>query len=217
MVFRAAAIVLALAPATLMAQTRSTVEAARYEACLERIKDNPEIAYEDGLIWRSDGGRAPARHCIALALLAMGEEQEAAERLETLARAPDAGPDGLRAEMLSQAGNVWLLDFTGAAARDAFSRGLEFAPNDADLLIDRARAHALLENWTASEADLNRALAQRPNNVLALTLRADARLQQAELDAAEGDIERALQIAPDSVEALLIRGHIREARRLGGR
>ncbi|MEL7028537.1 MAG: NAD(P)-dependent oxidoreductase, partial [Pseudomonadota bacterium] len=50
------------------------------------------------------GGGAPARHCAALSLLALGAEEEAAARLEQLALRPDAGGEAARAAILGQAG-----------------------------------------------------------------------------------------------------------------
>ncbi|MGD2133954.1 MAG: hypothetical protein PVI23_14260, partial [Maricaulaceae bacterium] len=82
---------------------------AAYDACLVKIPLDAETAYEDGLVFRDAGGGVLARHCIALALLEIGHTEEAAARLEEAAFMPDGGGPQMRAELLSQAGNAWLL------------------------------------------------------------------------------------------------------------
>jgi len=63
----------------------------RYEACVAKTQTDPDTAFEDGLIFRNDGGGVLARHCIALALLELGHLEEAAARLEHAAFMPDGG------------------------------------------------------------------------------------------------------------------------------
>jgi len=189
----------------------------RYEACVAKTQTDPDTAFEDGLIFRNDGGGVLARHCIALALLELGHLEEAAARLEHAAFMPDGGDAALRAEMLSQAGNAWLLARAPVEAENAFTNALVINPGDPDVFIDRARARALQSRFADAVSDLSVALSQRPDDLLALRLRADAHLELGQLDQAEQDVERALAIEPRDIDTLVVRGHVREAKRLAGR
>ena len=66
-------------------------EATRLDACIARIDVDAEEAYEDALAWSFEGNRPGARQCVALALIALGQEAEGAARLEELANATDSG------------------------------------------------------------------------------------------------------------------------------
>lgn len=188
---------------------------ARYDACIAKTTADPENAYEDGLIFRNDGGGVLARHCIALALLELGETEEAAARLEEAAFMPDGGGASMRAELLQQAGNAWLLARAPVEAENAFTQAMTIVSGDPDLFIDRARARALQSRFQDAASDLTVALSVRPRDVLALRLRANAYFELGDLESAERDVEAALQVDPRDVETLVERGRLREARRLG--
>lgn len=189
-------------------------EAARYDSCLAQTRTAPSAAFEAALAWESEGGGAPARHCTALALIALGEYGEAAMRLGALAEEPGAGDAAMRAQILSQAGNAWLLEGQPERAVADFTRALTLAPNDADLLIDRARAYAMAQSWPAAEQDLSQALAQMPGRADAYLYRASARRMQEKIAAARADVEAALGLIPAAdpalrASALLERGNLR--------
>jgi len=205
-------LLLAGAPAAALAQT---ADQDRYQACLDKAAEDAEEAYEDGLVWRMEGGGLPARHCIAVALLALGETREAAERLRAVAHSSLAGPESLRLELLIQSGNAFLVAEAPEEAASTLTEALELNPGDAELLVDLARAHAMRLDYAAAEQSLDAALAADADNALALTLRADARLRQDRLDAAEADAEAAIAADPEAVEPRLVLGDIREARRTG--
>lgn len=198
------------------AQLRDT---ERYEACLEQIEHDADMAYEDALAWRFDGGGWPARHCVARALIALGEEEEGAFRLQALAEAPDGGPTSMKVVFLAEAGEAWMVAGHPSEARRAYSRGVELSPQSAPLWLGRARAAAALGEWAAVEADAAQVIAHEPGNYDGWRTRAEARLELGDLAAAERDMERALELAQsddETVAVLLIRGHINEARRTGG-
>jgi tetratricopeptide (TPR) repeat protein len=187
---------------------------ARLDACLSRSATAPDAAYEDGLIWRREGGGSLAAQCVAVAQIARGDVETGAERLTALAEAPDLSPFQ-QVAALSRAANAWLLIGRAEAAASALDRAIALAPREPDLLIDRARARALARDWPKVEGDLDQALALRPRDGLALTLRAQARVYRLKLDLAEADVAAALALDPVNETALLVRGHIREARRTG--
>lgn len=211
----ASAAVLAFA-ATGYAQARDT---ARYEACLERVESDPDMAYEDGLAWQFEGGGWPARHCVGRALIALGEEEEGAFRLQALAEAPDGGPTTMKIVYLAEAGEAWMVAGYPEESRRAYSRAVEMSPQSAPLWLGRARAAAEMGEWAAAEADAAQAISYEPANYEGWRSRAQARLELGDLDAAERDMQRALELAgsdEETVSVLLIRGHIIEARRTGG-
>lgn len=185
---------------------------ARMEACVAKIDQKPEDAYEDALAWANETHVREARMCQALALIAMKNVEAGARLLEALAISADGGADADRASVFRQAGNARLLNLQGAEAIEDFTKALKYAPNEPDLLIDRARAYWLVEDWRKAEEDLSAALDKRPNDSLILRLRATARLKLNVLDLAERDAEAAVKANPQDVDALLVRGQVREAK-----
>ena len=88
------------------------------------------------------------------------------------------------------------------------------APEDADILTDRAAAYLGTGQVDKAMADLDQALTLRPNFVDALQMRASAHLEKDDLQAAEADINKALLLDGDNIDTLVLRGDIREAKRL---
>lgn len=187
----------------------SLVGATRYERCLYLSDRNPRGAYEAATAWQGDTGGAPAGHCAALALVGMKRYAEAASRLDTIGRDTTAGDLVIRAQILDQAGNAWLLAGKGDLAAASFTRALSYSINDPDILTDRAQARALNKDWAGAEADLNAALAVYPTRVDLLVLRASARHAQGKKGLARADIDRALELQPRSADALLERGDMK--------
>ena len=178
----------------------------RYDRCLALARQKPQAAFDAALIWRDGGGGAPARHCIAVALVNLKHYGEAAYKLDALARDPTAGGAGIRAEILDQAGNAWLLAGQPEDALLSFSAALKLAPGDPDMLADRARAKAMRKDWSGAERDLTAALSRAPYRPELLVLRASARRALGRIKAARADIDRALAMRPNFVEALVERG-----------
>ena len=187
---------------------------AKHKTCLERIAEDSDLAYEEAMIWQDEGGGRRAKHCVAMALYALGHEDEAAKRLDALAIASDGGTKLMRADFYAEAANFWLVDGQADRAYKSASEGLKLRKDHVDLRIARARAYALLERYDYAETDLTSVLKFSPNNADALRYRADAKMKQGRLDEAREDIERALRADPTKVETALLRGQIREAIRL---
>lgn len=187
---------------------------ARHKACLEQITQDEELAFEEAMIWQSQGGGRRARHCVAMALFALGHADEAAIRLEKLAKAPDAGSPAMRAGFYVEATDFWLKAQQPRKAIESATAGLKIAAAHIDLYIVRARAYAALGRWDFAEIDLSSALAYVPDEPRALRYRADARLQQGKLDLAQADINKAVTLDRENIDILLVRGKIIEAIRL---
>lgn len=214
-----ATVIQAFASVAVMADVGADIareEAERLAACREKIEVAPDEAYEDGLAWLLEGSRPGARYCTALALLELGQEAEAAHRLEMLANAPDGGTLEQRGVYLAQSGNAWLAAGLPDAALVTLNNAVRLSPSDPAIYRDRARAHILLENWRDAESDLNAALGFAPDSFDAYYLRAKALLAQEQYDRAMADVTQARSLDPENVDILVLRGDIREAQRLKG-
>ena len=183
----------------------------RHKSCLEQIAIDADIAYEDAMAWRGDGGGRRAKHCEAMALFALDHKKEAANRLDELSKAPDGGSPKMRANFAAEAANFWLLADMPKRAYASAVHGLDIDRKHTASRIARARAYAMLGHNDYAETDLTSTLVFEPENADALRYRADARLRQDKLDDALSDIERALELDPGSVDSALLRGRIREA------
>jgi tetratricopeptide (TPR) repeat protein len=182
-----------------------------YEACLALADSAPEEAFERALQWQGTGGGFMARHCAALALISLKQYAEAADRLERLAEAMSKARDRMSVTVLGQAGNAWMLAGLLERAKFVFDTALRVAPDDADLLIDRARAKGENGEFQAAVVDLDRALRIAPARDDALVYRAAARRKLKQLERAVADLAEVLQRQPDNVDALLERGAARRA------
>jgi tetratricopeptide (TPR) repeat protein len=181
----------------------------RYQGCLNSAKTDPAEGLKLADDWRAAGGGFPAEHCAGVALIGLKRYPEAARRLEALAGAMMVDDSGLRAGALEQAGQAWLLASRPREAEADFNAALSFNPQDPDLLIDRAQAHADAKEFGRAIEDLDRALSVAPKRAEALIFRASAERQTNLLDRALADVEAALALTPDAVPGLLERGNIR--------
>jgi tetratricopeptide (TPR) repeat protein len=181
---------------------------ATYERCLDLAKTDPAAARDLAEHWLSRGGAHPADHCYAVALVGLKQYKDGATHLEELAKAMDHAPDSLRADVLDQAAQAWLLQGDPARAFADDTAALNLLPGDPDLLVDRAEA-AGNEGWfDKAVTDLDKVLASDPNRIDALVYRASANRELGKLDLALSDIDKAVSLAPNSVSALLERGDI---------
>jgi tetratricopeptide (TPR) repeat protein len=181
----------------------------RYDRCVELTKRNATSAIEQASGWYKAGGGAAALHCESLGLVALKRYPEAAEKLALAAHEGAVGSSPERAALMDQAGNAWLLAGKPDKADESFSAALAFAPQDEDVLADRARARGLRKDWAGAEADLSAVLSLDPNRADALVLRASALHAEGRKADARADIEHALDLDPDYPEALLERGNMK--------
>ncbi len=200
-------------------QGAATVEANRFEQCLAQVETAAEAAYESAMSWAAEGQSLNAYRCAALALIRLERFDEGARRLDSLARAISTRNTALQADLFSQAGNAWLLAREPGQARSSFTQAITLMAGEPaqlpDLLIDRARAYAMEQDWRRSEEDLSRALDIRADDPMALRLRAAARMHQRAFQLAETDALAATRIEPANVDNFLVLGHVRESIRTG--
>jgi len=181
----------------------------QYDRCLDMLADDPRGSAALAEAWEAQGGGEAARHCAALAMLALGEAERAAPRLEQIGRASEAGATA-RAAVFGQAAQAWMIAGAPQRAYGAVTVALSLAPDDADLLIDRAVASGVLGRYGEALQDLDQALRLAPDRADALVFHAAAARHLDRPAVALADLERALAIDPDSPEALLERGILKQ-------
>ncbi|MGH6876278.1 MAG: tetratricopeptide repeat protein [Rhizomicrobium sp.] len=181
----------------------------RYDRCLELVKRDPARASAEAASWSGAGGGAAALHCQALALVALKRFPEAAQKLDDAAAGAANAAPSLRAELLDQAGNAWLLAGNAAKAEAALTAALVLDPKNEDILSDRARERGGARNWSGAFEDLTAVLAIDPDRADIYVLRASALHAEGRKAEAHADIARALGIYPDYPEALIERGAMR--------
>lgn len=186
--------------------------AQHYAACIDLAKRDPTNGWEASLAWAGEGGGEPARHCGAVALIGLKQYREAANRLEDLARQSQDEPS-LRAGMLAQAAQAWILEGDPSRAYADQTTALQLTPGATDLLIDRAESLALAKNWRDALSDLDQAIANSPNRADALTYRATVKRALGDIKGATDDATRAVSLDPNSPGAWLEFG---DAARLDG-
>jgi len=223
---RRAVLALALAPAagataaqTGMELTPVSREARAYSDCMALARSDPRAAHKSALAWHAKDGGDPALHCAAVALLGLGDYDQAASMLETLAGRADAKRPELRAGLLAQAANAWLIAGKPKAALAAQNRALEIRPGDPAILTDRSIARTSLgRDWDALD-DLNRVLEIDPDRIEALVFRAAAWRRVEAWELALQDVDRALGMRPENPDALMERALIRlgQGNRAGAR
>lgn len=206
-------LLLVAAPAAAQEAYDPALDPKRYDGCVRAIPTDAQKAEEFAIQWQALGGGLPARHCQALAQLHQGRNAAAALTLSKAAQAAEAQKSPMAADFWGQAGNAALLagDAKGAVAH--FSSGIvaagEFAPvRGANLLIDRARAHAELADLKSARIDLDRALALSPAEPTGWLLSAALARRLADLPRARADIAKAAELAPDDADVRFEQGAI---------
>jgi tetratricopeptide (TPR) repeat protein len=184
-------------------------DAETYSYCMKLAKVDAAAAQRLAQEWLRHGGAHPAEHCAAVALIEMGKYQQGAGQLETLAKAMTTAPASLRAGVLDQAAQAYLLADDPVRAFSAADGALALQPDDPELRLDRAEAAASAGYYDRAVADLDIVLKSDPDRVDALIYRASADRALGRLGPALADIDAALARAPQSAPALLERGNIR--------
>lgn len=186
-----------------------TAQAARYAQCIRLAKTRPAAGERFAAAWQRQGGSHPAWQCRGVALFGLKRYGEAARSFDALAQAMARAPASLRAGVLDQAGQAWLL--AGAPVRAYADCGAAAAlrPGDPELLIDEAETAAAASYYQKAIEALDQVLAANPKRLDALIYRAAAYRALHRLAPALADIQKALAEAPNAVPALLERGNIR--------
>jgi tetratricopeptide (TPR) repeat protein len=182
--------------------------ANEYNSCMALAQTNPNKAFSTAIRWRDLGGGEGADHCAAVALIGLEQYREAAGRLEELALDSKREPI-MKAQLLGQASQAWKLDGNLSRAESTATAAVTLDPVNAELLVDRAEARALLKDYKNALVDLNTSLKINPGNTDALVFRATTKRFLEDITGAAGDIVLALRLDRAHPEALLERGILR--------
>lgn len=182
----------------------------RYEDCIKLLEKDKEIGRIAAQQWYSEGGGAPALHCLALADLDAGFPKLAAVRLLELADRDDAGDAGVRARILSQAAESWLAAEETANAEEALDAALALEPDSGELQLTAAKVYAAAERWQDVVDAVTRAEDAGFVDKGAYLLRARAYMALTDFQSAAEDVVRALKIDPFDVDALVLRGELQQ-------
>ncbi len=182
--------------------------AREYARCMALAPDDPDEAFEMATAWQALGGGDAAAHCAALALLYDGQPEFAARRLEILADTMVAEPE-FKGQVLSQAGQAWLLHGDAARAEAALTAAVGLLRERPEVMVDRAQARFAMTDYQGALDDLTAALAADPEAVDAYVFRATALRFLDRTDEALSDIEIALTLDAAHPAALLERGILR--------
>ncbi len=189
--------------------------AYQYEACMTLAREAPQDAFETALTWRGLGGGDAAEHCVAVALIGLGQHAEAAGRLEALAKKAKQTAT-IKAGLLAHAAQAWLLAGRAMRAESVLTVALKLTPSDNALMVDRAQARAGYKDYAGAVEDLDRAIELGGGTGRgmgdAYVFRASAYRHLDKLELALADIEKALALEPTHLDGLLERGILRRLR-----
>lgn len=174
-----------------------------YEKCTRLAHKDPDAALEAALGWQDLGGGNAARHCGAVALFNLGQFKQAAKRFQVVAEAMADAPPAERAAMLAQVGTALFRAEQLERAYAAQTAALKLAPDDVEILIDRAMTLGAAKNYWEAIDDLNRVIETDPDRTDALILRASAYRFVDALPLAQEDVSAAFRLAPKRPEVLL--------------
>lgn len=186
---------------------QDAINANEYEACMTLAQRSPAEAYGSAKTWSEKGGGAAALQCGAFALINMSKPKEAAQMME-LAAAKEEKP-ALKAELLGQAGQAWIMANDNTRALNAQNEALALAPDNVELLVDRAFSYRDQDDFRSALADLDRAHELAPERPDILAYRASAWRFLKDNEKALTDADAALTLDPKNPEALLERGIIK--------
>lgn len=186
-----------------------------YDDCIALVATDAGAAERAAGEWARFGGGAPARHCYALALIAVGAPGRAADELLGLAAEEGDLSEEARADVLVQAGELLLDEGDAVTAAAAADQALRLVAAHRGALGLRGAVKTASGDYAGAVRDLNRALAIGAPDPRLLIRRAAAHRLNGTPIAARDDAVFATETAPSMAAAWLERG--RAEARLGDR
>ncbi len=200
----------------------------RYGECLDLAERFPDQAINKALIWKSEAGGVPARHCEAVGLFFLREYSEAAIRLQSIAEDMRIGKDmpirndrrivaneAMLADMYGQAANAWLLANEIVRAESAINTALSLAEEKtgqwADLTVDKARVAAADEDFTLALSLVEAGLAVDVGRKDILILAASPARALKEYSKAQYYLDDFQHVFPKNPTGHLERGNLEDA------
>jgi tetratricopeptide (TPR) repeat protein len=193
---------------TLIAAASAYSISPRYADCVQFVEADLELGRIAAQQWVSEGGGSEARHCLAVADLKAGFPKLSALRLEEIAQRNDAGDDYVRARVLTQAAEAWLVAEERAYAEAALDEAFALVPDSGELQLTAAKVHAAYERWQEVVNAVNAAEESGFVSAETFVLRGRGRYVLGAYESAADDVVAALNVEPTNIDALVLRGDL---------
>jgi tetratricopeptide (TPR) repeat protein len=194
-----------------IAEGKEWDQTVQYESCLNLAKNNPQKGYDEALKWFSLSGDMASRHCMAIATLSLGYNENSAILLEALERDVTKEQFYLRSQILGQASQAWLLAGQLKQATLVLSKAITLYSSDPQLYLDRAVVRIERLQYSQALSDLNQAITLDLNFGDAYLYRASVKRYINDFFGALDDIDRVLELIPMLPAAVLERGIIKNS------
>ena len=183
----------------------------QYSDCVQFVEADLELGRIAAQQWVSEGGGAEARHCLASADLKAGFPKLSALRLEEIAQRKDAGDDYVRARLLAQAAEAWLIANERVYAEAAIEQAFDLVPDSGELQLTAAKVHAARERWQETIDAVSAAEDAGFVSAETFILRGRGRYVLGAYERAADDVVAALNLDPTNIDALVLRGDLAQA------
>lgn len=182
-----------------------------YQACIDRIEANIDAGRKAALRWVTDGGGAPALHCVAVADIAAGFPRLAAGKLDSLAEKSRLIDALVSARLYVQAAQAWTQGGETERALASLREAYRMAPAAEEVNLLAAPIYAEAGRWGLVKKSLDDAERDTPLSSAALVLRARAKMVLSDPEAAARDLQKALNEDPENIDGLILRGELAQA------
>lgn len=183
----------------------------RYADCVRLIAKDLATGRRAAERWASEGGGAPALHCLAVSDLAAGFPKLAAIRLTEISERADAGDAKARARLLAEAALAWIDAKDYPQAEGSIAAAKKMTPGLGELDFVAAKVFAAAEKWQAAADAVTAAEDHGLKTPEAYLIRARARRALGKGVEAAEDVVAALMIDPYNIDALTLRGELQQA------
>ncbi|MEK7264734.1 MAG: hypothetical protein AAB227_01425 [Pseudomonadota bacterium] len=190
---------------------RSEPTSERYADCVRLIAEDAASGRRAAEVWTSEGGGAPAMHCLAVSDLASGLPKLAAVRLTEISERADAGDGTARARLLAEAALAWLDARDYPQAEGSIAAAKRMAPGLPELDFVAAKVFAGAGKWQGAADAVSAAEEKGLKTPEAYLIRARANRALGKDMAAADDVIAALTLNPLDIEALTLRGELQQA------
>ncbi|OFW99549.1 MAG: hypothetical protein A3E78_00120 [Alphaproteobacteria bacterium RIFCSPHIGHO2_12_FULL_63_12] len=190
---------------------REETTSERHADCVRLIADDPASGRRAAESWASEGGGAPALHCLAVSDLAAGLPKLAAVRLTGISERADAGDAKARARLLAEAALAWLDARDYPQAEGSIGAAKRMAPDLAELDFVAAKVFAAAGKHQAAADAVTAAETKGLRTIEAYIIRARANRALGKDMAAADDVVAALSLNPLDIDALTLRGELQQA------
>jgi tetratricopeptide (TPR) repeat protein len=183
---------------------------ARHRECVRLVVEDIDEGRIGAQRWVSEGGGAPALHCLAIADLAAGYPKLAAIRLLDLSERSDAGDETARARVLAESALAWLEAQEIKEAEAAIEAAKARAPALPELDFVAAKIYAADERWQAAADAVTAAEEKGLKSAESHLIRARALRALGRDEDAADEVVAALTLDPFNIDALTLRGELQQ-------